>query len=140
METISKYIRLKNQLGEYCTESNGFFFAFDKKQFEDGKTAIQKRGWLKEGEKLCRIQGGGFATKRAIDKFFAYSDEISNQIKNDCDAQEIYDYEFNNYESDIAPDGDLEAMKIVLSYFDEDKLNEIKRKRAYYTIAEILTK
>ena len=44
METISKYIRLKNQLGEYCTESNGFFFAFDKKQFEDDQI----------GRALCR--------------------------------------------------------------------------------------
>lgn len=140
METLKKYLEYKEKLRNYCSNKTGFFWAFSEQDLIEGQKKIHELGWFNKGEKLCRIQGGGFATKRAIDKFKEFSDEISNKIKNECNPQEIYECEYNNYESDYAADGDLNALLIVADYFGKEKLSEIKRGYAsYYSIEDIIS-
>lgn len=134
-----KYQELKDKLSSYFSAENGFFFAFNEKQFKEGKEQIRKYGHLSEGEKLVRIAGGGFTTRKAYEKYTSFFDAIKKQIATECNPQEIYDYEYFNFESMYAPNGDLDAMKVVLGYFGEEKLKQIARKEcAYYSIEEII--
>ena len=93
-----------------------------------------------EGEKLLHIGGGGFATKDGAKRLFEFYESIDAKIKAECDPQEVYVYEYNNHECCIAWDGDLEAIKIVLSLFGEDAARNIKRYRASMNVDNLVRK
>ena len=141
METLKRYLEIKEQMSAYFSLGNGFFFAFSEKDFVEGQNELKKRGWFNPTDKLISIGGGGYTVRRAFDKMKAFMDECEKKIANECSAQEVYDYEYSNFESDYASDGDLQAMSVVVSYFGKDKLSEIKRGQcAYYSIDEITNK
>lgn len=93
-----------------------------------------------EGEKLLHIGGGGFATKDGAKRLFEFYESINAKIKAECDPQEVYVYEYNNHECCIAWDGDLEAIRIVLSLFGEEAARKIKRFRASMTVDNLVRK
>lgn len=135
--TLKRYNELRNEQIHVDTKKFDVFFAFSTEQFKEGLASIRP---LAEGEKLVRIGAGGFATKdgaKRLDEFYASIDE---QIKAECDPQEIYVYEYNNYECCIAWDGDLEAIKIVLSLFGEEAARKIKRYNATMTVDNLVRK
>lgn len=139
MKTLEKYLEIKKEMSEYFSLENGFFFAFTKDDFVEGQKELQKIGWFTSADKLISIGAGGFTVRRAFDKMEAFMSECDKKIANECNAQEVYDYQYNNFESDYASDGDLQAMRIVLQHFGKDKLSKIKRGQcAYYSIDEII--
>lgn len=108
------------------------FFAFSNEQFAEG---IKKHNL--EDKKILRGMAGLYGTKEGIQNFYSFYDRLNEEIKRNCDPQQIYDYEFSNHECSYTND-DSEAMKIVLSYFDEEKCKTIKRKYAYTPISELI--
>lgn len=134
--------RTLNRYRELCEERNKVnlkqfdcFFAFSKEQFEQGLKSIRP---LQEGEKLVKIGGGGFATKDGYKRLAAYYESMQEKIKQECDPQEVYCYEFNNYESCIAYDGDMNAIRIIIDYWGEEVARKIVRKCAFYSIDHLL--
>jgi len=97
------------------------FFAFNQTQFAEG---INKSGI--RGKKICRAKGGLYGTREGILKLYSEYDAISKRISEECDPQEVYDYEFCNHECDYTHD-DTEAIKLVVSYFGDERAKTVKR-------------
>jgi len=100
------------------------FFAFSNEQFAEGI----KRFNL-EGKKIYRGMGGLFGTKEGIDQLMKHYDDQALEIADQCDPQEVYDYEFWNLECSYTND-DREAYLITESYFGE-RAKTVKRKFAH---------
>ena len=134
-QTLDLYNELKEELGQ---KPKGFedeiFFAFSEEQFREGMAKIPADA---KGLAIFRFVGGGFGTERAIKALSEHEDAIYKRIETECDPQEVYYYEFNNYESFISWEGDSEAICKVMYYFGDDVARTIKRERAFYTIDEI---
>lgn len=107
------------------------FFAFSEKQMQEG---IAKNNL--EGKKLYSGIGGLYGTKEGIAKLYADYDAITEQVKNECNPQDVYDYEFNNHECSYTND-DTEAIKIVDSTFGTERTKEVKRRFAYVSLADL---
>lgn len=133
--TINRYIELNDKRNNTPLKNFDMFCAFSDEQFDEGCKKIRP---LKEGEKYVRFGSGIFGTKDGFERWKKFSEEIEQQIKAECEPQEIYLYEYNNHEGCINFDGDLEAIKIIMNTWGLDEARKIKRLRAMYTIQEIL--
>lgn len=105
------------------------FFAFSNKQFTEGR----KKAGL-EGKKICTLENIGlYGTREGIKKLLADYDAIDKEIAENCDPQEVYNYEFDNHECSYTND-DEEAINIVVRIFGTEKAKKIKRRFAYTNI------
>lgn len=136
-KTLKRYRELTDEQSNVDTKKFDVFFAFSNEQFEKGLKGIRP---LAEGEKLVSIGGGGFATKDGAKRLFEFYESIDAKIKAECDPQEVYFYEYNNHESQISWNGDLEAIKIILSLFGEEAARKIKRYNASMSVANLVRK
>lgn len=136
-KTLKRYNELRNEQTNVDTKKFDVFFAFSTEQFKEGLASIRP---LAEGEKLVRIGGGGFATKDGAKRLSEFYESIDAKIKAECDPQEVYVYEYNNYECCISWDGDLEAIKIVLSLFGEEAARKIQRYSASMSVDNLVRK
>ena len=100
------YAELKKQ---HSDELNAFpiFFAFDKKQFEEGRQKLN----VQKGETLVRIPGGGFIKKTdeaeweaLFDKFDA---EMEARMQDRGWLTNAIQYELSNHEYAITLDSDI---------------------------------
>ena len=107
------------------------FFAFSKEQFNEG---IAKHKL--EGQKIFSGYGGLYGTNEGITELMNFYDNLNTRIANECDPQEVYDYEHSNHECSYTND-DSDAMMIVVSTFTEEQAKNVKRKNACYTIDEL---
>jgi hypothetical protein len=107
------------------------FFAFSKSQYNEG---IIKHNL--QDKKIFRADGGLFGTQEGIAKLFADYEEISKKITENCQPQDVYDNEFDNHECSYVGD-DEEAIKIVVSYFGDEKAKEVKRRFAVTKIENL---
>lgn len=123
-QTINRYKELIKERNEVDITKFDCFFAFSDKQFNEGLKKIRP---LKEGEKLVPLCGGGFATKDGVERLSAYYKSVDDKIRQECDPQEVYFYEYNNFECMISWDGDEEAINLVESYFGSDIAKSIVR-------------
>lgn len=133
--TLKRYKELCRQRYEEDVKKYDCFFAFDNQQFVQGLKSIRP---LKEGEKLVSIGGGGYGTRDGAERLFKFLDAIKNRIKVECNPQEVYVYEYNNHESCIDWDGDLNAMRLIASIWGNEVARNIERKSAFYSIEYIL--
>ena len=136
-KTLKRYRELLHEQSHVDTKQFDVFFAFSSEQFAEGLKSIRP---LADGEKLVRVGAGGFGTKDGSKRLFEFYESIDAKIKAECDPQEVYVYEYNNHECCIAWDGDLEAIKIVLSLFGEEAARKIKRHRASMTVDNLVRK
>ena len=104
------------------------FFAFSNEQFDEGK----KEAGIKD-EKIFDGGYGLYGTKEGLNKVKEFYSNQSKEIKEKCDPQKVYDYEFSNHECGYVGD-DEEAINIVIDYFGKEKANEVNRKYAYTEI------
>lgn len=100
------------------------FFAFSNEQFNEG---IKKAGI--EGQKIYSGHGGLFGTNDGIQSLYSFYENTAKRIGNECDPQEVYDYEFVNHECGYVGD-DEEAIKIVASHFTDEQTKAVKRRFA----------
>ena len=110
------------------------FFAFSNKQFDEG---VKEKNL--EGQKILSAGNGLYGTREGIINFLGFYDNLNKRIGENCDPQEIYDYEFANHECGYVGD-DLEAVKLLLNYFKPDQLVNVQRIYAVYSITDILNK
>jgi hypothetical protein len=110
------------------------FFAFGQTQFDEGVTKHNL-----QGKKINRGLVGLYGTKEGIDELMNFYDNINKRIGEECNPQEVYDYEFDNHECSITCD-DTEPMMIVLGIFTEEQCMNVKRKNGYlnYSIEELI--
>lgn len=135
-KTLDRYHELTKEGPD--TKGMGIFFAFSNDQLKEGIKSLQERGLLKPGEKLLQGFGGSFGTREAFAKWDKWYEERNKLIAAECDPQEVYLYEYNNFESCISWDGDLEAIKTIISIFGVDAARKINRYRAFDTIDDII--
>ena len=137
-QTINRYKEIQNQHPD-C-DACGVFFAFSNQQFEEGYKCLVELGHIKDGDKVLFADGGIFGTKEGFNKFFKFYEDRDKRIKEECDPQEVYFYEYNNHESMIAWDGDLEAIKLIISLWGADVARNIKRFNASMSVDNIIRK
>lgn len=124
---MSNYYKLKEQQPELVD----CFFAFSDSQYKEG---LEKRNL--QGKKIFKADGGLFGTQEGIQKLYDDYEAISKEITEKCDPQEVYDYEFINHECSYVGD-DEEAIKIVVSYFGDERAKEVKRRFAITKIENL---
>lgn len=130
-KTIKHYIELKKELDECDVQKFDMFFAYNNKQFCKGLDTIRP---LVENESIYEFGLGVYGTKDGIDKYVAFCKNVKKRIAEECDPQEVYCYEFNNYESFIAYDGDANAIRLIAEYWGWDIAAKIKRYSHSYGI------
>ncbi len=136
-ETLTKYQELNKQISNAPWDEFGVFAAFSQQQFDEGCRKLVESGKLKDGEKVVRISGVVFGVKGSAKKLDEYYDAISKRIKNECNPQEVYFYEYNNFECCIAYDGDKDAIRKVIDIFGIEVARKVKRFNAYKTLDEV---
>lgn len=113
--TIKRYREIHDMQPD--ADKCGVFFAFSNSQFHEGYDHLVELGHIQKGDKVVQTGiGGMFGTKEGIDKFLDFYEDRNKDVVAECDPQEVYFYEYNNHESMIAWDGDLEAIKITLTF------------------------
>ena len=120
-----------NELQAPCNEC---FFAFSKSQFEEGRIKNIPEG--KEVLSAAKTFSGLYGTKEGINDFLGFYVDLDKRIKEECEPQEVYDYEFVNHECDYVGD-DAEAIRIVVSLFGREKATEVNRRYAYIDLEQV---
>jgi len=100
------------------------FFAFSDAQFAEG---VKKSGL--EGKKVFRGKYGLYGSDEGIKKFMSHYDDLTKEIADKCSPQEVYEYEFWNHECEYVS-CDQEALDVVIAYFGEERVSEVKRRFA----------
>lgn len=126
--TLERYKQIREEIYHAPVKECDCFFAFDNRQFADGLKSIRP---LKDGEKVVRVGGGLFGTRDGVAKLFAWYDEKNKQIAAECNPLEVYLYECNNHEACYNPDGDEEAVALLIKYFGETVAQTVPRIRRY---------
>lgn len=103
----------------------GCFFAFNLKQLEEGKA----KAGITPGETIYRGGCGLYGTREGLRKFSADTDAILARVSVECDPQDVYNYEFNNYECELTCD-DQEAIRVIISHFGEEVARTVSRRFA----------
>ena len=136
-KTLRRYRELNDDHANI--ERLGCFFAFGDTQFEAHLAALIERGVVTSVKDIVSGGCGLYGTPQgieAVNRFYADRDKM---IAKECDPQEVYCYEFNNHESCIAYDGDLNAIRLIIGIFGIERAKQVKRFCAFYPI-ESLTK
>lgn len=125
--TIEHYRELIDQKNNMVNgEKEGIFFAFDNDQFDAGYNRVKHL--LEEGEKVIKCRYGLFGVKRCLDAWFKRMAEIDKKIADECDPQEVYCYEYNNYECMFdGYEGDRNAFELVRDLFGAEIAGTIRR-------------
>lgn len=125
-KTIKRYMALMNEHPD-CNKY-GIFWAFDNKQFDEGKARMKELGLYEDGQKIYSFGNGGFGiSKEQINAFFGFYAERNKRITKECDPQEVYIYEYNNHECMLSWDGDGAAYKIIVDMYGEEVAKSITR-------------
>lgn len=120
-KTLDRYHELKDKQRNFSDPC--MFYAFSNEQYEQGEKIAKQH--MQPGEEILRGRYGMFATQAAYNRWVKHVTECDQRIKAECDPQEVYCYEYNNYECCISWEGDEEAIKVVRAIFGEDV--EVKR-------------
>lgn len=138
--TLNTYFAIKAP--EPKAEDYGVFWAFSNDQFEDGYAQLVSLGFIKEGDKIVSAASAGFnglfGTFEGIKGYLGFYGDKKKPIREKCDPQEIYFYEFNNHECQIDWDGDASAVECVAEYFGRAAAEALYRVNAQMEVDEIL--
>jgi hypothetical protein len=118
MKTTATYVKIK----EIYPPMNRCFFAFNKQQFDEGKT----QSGIMSGEKIYSAAAGLYGTDDGLSAYMKGIDGILTRIPKECDPQDVYEYEFDNHECHFIHD-DTSAIKLVTAYFGEEVAKTVNR-------------
>lgn len=119
-KTIQLYKELKSP--NVNPEDYDVFFAFSEEQFKKGMKSIRP---LKDGEKIVTLGAGIYGTCDGLDAYLKALGGNDDRIREECDPQEVYFYEWNNHECMFGDE--KSAFDIVVGYFGEDVASTITR-------------
>lgn len=136
--TLDRYRELSSQHPD--DKEYGVFFAFGNKQFSEGVKKLISRGYIKEGEeeRIAGYGGGLYGLPSELVRFMDFYKDKRKRIASECDPQEVYCYEFNNFECCIAYDGDLNAIRLIADIWGVDAARTIIRKSEFCSIDALL--
>lgn len=137
-QTIARYREIKE--GHPCIENYGCFFAFGQEQFNENLAVAISAGRIKEGEKIYSHPAGLYGTREGITAYLAWYEERDKAIPAECDPQEVYFYEYNNYECMYDWDGDINAVKAVIGHFGVDAARALAVRFNAVDIDKVLTR
>lgn len=137
-QTINRYTELKSQHPDALEYD--MFFAFNNEQFAEGYAKLIERGSIKEGDKVCSYGAGMYGKSGSYQKMSEFYEDRNKKIAEECDPQEAYFYEFNNYESSINYEGDTEAIKRIIDIWGADVASKIKRYREFISVKDLTRK
>ena len=103
----------------------GVFWAFIEEQFDKGYKRLVKDGFIKDGDKIYQTRHALYGSKESLDNFFKFYKQVDEQIKENCDPQEVYFYEYNNFECMFS--GDEQAYNTIVELWGTDVAKTIKR-------------
>ena len=110
-------------------EDHRVFFAFDDNQFKAG---MERYGY----KDISEIVNGGmglYGSREGIRSFLGEYGNKQDRVKNECDPQEVYDYEFYNKECELTVD-DSEAISVIVDIYGIETAREVKRRYAFTEI------
>lgn len=142
-KTIELYHQLrgaydkKSAMDEVMENPAYCFFAFNNEQFDEGYAAMKPH--LAEGEKIINYGAGAFFSPEGLERFNQARKNTKQRIKEECDPQEVYCYEYNNCEGMYDYDGDKRAMETIIYYFGKRIAKTIKRFSARHSIEYIIS-
>ena len=113
---MGRYVEIKQE--QFDFKGHGAFFAFGQEQFTANK--IGEEPFVSMGTGLYCSKKSALALAKAFNEFV---DEKNAQIKKECEPQEVFDYEYNNYECDYTNDVENPCMYIIELY----GLDELKK-------------
>lgn len=123
-KTLDTYKELCQK--EYEYNNPEIFFAFN----DEGVKEKRKELGLEDKE-VFHYGGGLCGTKEGLKKFTEDMEAIREEKRKKCDPYEVYLYEYNNHESFISWDGDLEPARIIVRIWGKETLDSIKRLNKY---------
>ena len=127
-KTIKRYKGLQNESSNIDVNALGVFFAFSDKQFEEGRQELIDKGYISSEDKIYRLPiSGGFGTKQGYHALIETYSKNVDRIREECDPQEVYFYEYNNHECMISWDGDYEAIRHIIGIWGKDVAKRIVR-------------
>lgn len=106
---MGRYVEIKQE--QFDFKAHGGFFAFGQDQFTTNK--IGEEPFVSMGAGLYCSETNAPTLAEAFHKFV---DEKNEQIKKECTPQEVFDYEYNNYECDYTNDVENPCMYIIELY------------------------
>lgn len=109
----------------------GCFFAFNQKQYNEGVSKNELNL-----DDVCSFGNGLYGTIEAVNAFYKSYEDRAEKIKNECTPQEVYDYEYANYECNWIAE-DTEAIKCCLAYFSVEECESITRYNGCLSIQDI---
>ena len=113
MPRQNKYTELKDEYSKY--HNDGIEYVFGQDQWRD----YLKRHNLTEEQAKATLIGdgfGGIGTKEAFKARDEYFDSVTKKISEQCNPDEIFEYEYWNHECGYTGDWS-EALKITKAYF-----------------------
>lgn len=110
---MSKYQELKKEWN--TKDFEGIEYVFGQEQWHD---YLQRHNLTEEQAKATLVGDGygGVGTREAFANREKYLDEWIERVKTECTPEEIFTYEYNNYECAYTYDYS-DALKIVHRYF-----------------------
>ena len=123
-ETIKRYEELNDRASKLPLNDWGIFFAFSRKQFDEGYQGLIQKGLIKDGDKVFNFGQGAYGVREGFDRWMEELEDTDRKIVAECDPYEVYLYEYNNYECCIDYDGDERAVAHVMRLFGLERTRE----------------
>lgn len=132
--TLKNYRKLAYETHPDCYAYR-CFYAYSKEQFLEGCRRINLD--TEKGEKVVSGGSGLYGIKDGLTKLFNFYEELSKKIAAECDPEEVYYEEYNNYECCIAWEGDERAIQRVIQLFGVEEAKKIHRIRCCSSVDEL---
>jgi len=132
-QTIKLYDQIQQEIYNVKLGEFEFFYAFDKKQFEEGLARIGKTK-----DQVRHFGGGLIGTKDGFKRYLDFLDKATERIAKECDPQEVYFDEFNNHECMIAYEGDTAAIELVMNIFGDEISQTLTRYNKKYSYEQLM--
>lgn len=131
--TLKRYHEIKEETYNVNLANYDCFFAFNREQLEEGLKRIGKTK-----DQIYKYGNGLFGTHDGFTRYMNYLERADERIKNECDPQEVYFYEFNNHECMIAYEGDTAAIELVMNIFGDEIAQTLTRYNKKYSYEQLM--
>lgn len=138
-KTVERYKELRGK--QFDTEANGVFFAFSDEQYDRNYKSLIRKGSITKEDIIYRLPVSGcYGTVKGWMEMQLFYRDIDLNIRETCDPQEVYFYEYNNHECMISWDGDEDAIRHIIRIYGQETAKAITRYNAYSSIEDIVKK